>query len=382
MQFIIRVSVVVLFSFFMNIGGRAADSPPAKPGPAKEEFKKIHAEFNTILAELRILQVEYRKSAKEDRPTLEKKWKVEFQKGEEIQAKFFEAAVKAFAEAPNDDKDLIRLLWSIFGQQCSHDDYENAARVAKLLIDNGNSDDRGFALAGVAAVAVGDFKSATKYFNLATKSGIFKNPRDPKDKLMENAEVFSKNLVTLEENWENEQKIREVEAKADDLPRVLIKTNKGDIVVELFENEAPNTVANFIALVEKDFYKDTTFHRVLAGFMAQGGDPNGDGSGGPGYKIPCECSQPNHRNHFRGTLSMAHAGRDTGGSQFFLCFAPTLYLDGKHTVFGRVISGLDVLSKIQRRDPEDPNMADPDKILEMKIDRKREHEYTVKKTGE
>ncbi|MCC6125424.1 MAG: peptidylprolyl isomerase [Pirellulales bacterium] len=167
------------------------------------------------------------------------------------------------------------------------------------------------------------------------------------------------------------------------MPRVLIKTEKGDVVVELFENEAPNTVANFITLAEKGYYNGTPFHRVLPCFMAQGGDPTGTGSGGPGYSIPDEVSNPNRRNHFRGSLSMAKSDQpDSGGSQFFLCFVPTTYLDGKHTVFGRVVSGIDVLSKIKRCDPDDPNRPDPDKILEMKVLRKRDHEYKVKKTGE
>ena len=151
---------------------------------------------------------------------------------------------------------------------------------------------------------------------------------------------------------------------------------------ELFENEAPNTVANFISLVEKGFYDGLTFHRVLPGFMAQGGCPNGTGTGGPGYSIPCECYQENHRLHFRGSLSMAHAGRDTGGSQFFLTFRPTKQLDGKHTVFGRVIKGMDVLPQIQRRDPESPNPPTPDKIIEAKVLRKRDHPYEPKKVGE
>ena len=101
-------------------------------------------------------------------------------------------------------------------------------------------------------------------------------------------------------------------------------------------------VANFISLVERGFYKDLTFHRVVAEFVAQGGDPAGDGTGGPGYHIACECYKPNHRQHFRGSLSMAHAGRNTGGSQFFLAIAPLPQLDGKHTVFGRVVAGRDV----------------------------------------
>jgi len=99
-------------------------------------------------------------------------------------------------------------------------------------------------------------------------------------------------------------------------------TNKGIIVLELFENEAPDTVGNFISLVEKKFYDDKTFHRVLQHFMAQGGCPKGDGTGGPGYQIYCECYKPDYRRHFRGSLSMAHAGRDTGARSFFSLSAP------------------------------------------------------------
>jgi cyclophilin family peptidyl-prolyl cis-trans isomerase len=155
------------------------------------------------------------------------------------------------------------------------------------------------------------------------------------------------------------------------------------MVIELFENEAPNTVANFISLVKKGYYDGLTFHRVLPGFMAQGGCPDGTGGGGPGYQIDCECILPNSRKHFRGSLSMAHAGPNTGGSQFFLCFAPAMGLDGPpspnhHTVFGRVIEGLDQLAKIQRRDPQADSPAEPDKIIEMKVLRDRGHEYEPK----
>ncbi len=167
------------------------------------------------------------------------------------------------------------------------------------------------------------------------------------------------------------------EAKADDLPRVELKTTKGTIVLELFENEAPNSVANFISLVEKKFYDGLAFHRVIPHFVAQGGDPKGDGSGGPGYSIACECYKPNHRLHFRGSLSMAHAGSDSGGSQFFLTFVRTPHLDGLHTVFGRIVDGMDVLSELQRREPDPHGHSLPpaDKILEARVLRKRNHAY-------
>jgi cyclophilin family peptidyl-prolyl cis-trans isomerase len=163
---------------------------------------------------------------------------------------------------------------------------------------------------------------------------------------------------------------------AEELPQVLLKTSKGDVLIELYEDEAPNTVANFINLVEKKFYNGIVFHRVIDGFMAQGGDPTGTGTGGPGYAIPCECYAPNARKHQRGSLSMAHAGKDTGGSQFFLTFVATPHLDGRHTVFGQVIQGMENVDKFARRDPRVG--GESDKIIEAVVVRKRNHEYVPK----
>ncbi|WP_200763723.1 peptidylprolyl isomerase [Nitrosophilus alvini] len=114
-----------------------------------------------------------------------------------------------------------------------------------------------------------------------------------------------------------------------------IRTDKGDIIIKLFPEEVPNTVANFAHLAKSGFYEGLNFHRVIKGFMAQGGCPKGTGTGGPGWAIPCETEKNIHR-HKRGTISMAHAGRDTGGSQFFICFVDCPHLDGVHTVFGEI----------------------------------------------
>lgn len=128
-----------------------------------------------------------------------------------------------------------------------------------------------------------------------------------------------------------------------------ILTEKGDIVLELFPDEAPGTVANFAKLAEAGFYDGLTFHRVIPHFVIQGGCPKGDGTGGPGYTIRCETDGNPHR-HQRGSLSMAHAGRDTGGSQFFICHEPQPHLDGVHTVFGQVREGMDVVDAIRPGD--------------------------------
>jgi len=127
-----------------------------------------------------------------------------------------------------------------------------------------------------------------------------------------------------------------------------IHTDKGIMHVEFYEKDAPGTVANFIKLSEKGFYDGLTFHRVIPGFVIQGGCPDGTGAGGPGYTIKCELDRDN-QYHDRGVLSMAHAGRDTGGSQFFICHSRenTQHLDRNHTVFGKVVEGVDIVDEIR-----------------------------------
>jgi len=129
------------------------------------------------------------------------------------------------------------------------------------------------------------------------------------------------------------------------------KTEAGDFVVELFADKAPKTVNNFVFLARDGFYDGVTFHRVIKGFMAQGGDPTGSGMGGPGYKFADEFHK-DLRHNAAGILSMANAGPGTNGSQFFITHGPTPHLDNRHTVFGKVTSGLNVVLAIPERDPQ------------------------------
>lgn len=128
----------------------------------------------------------------------------------------------------------------------------------------------------------------------------------------------------------------------------IIETDKGEIEFELFEDKAPLTTRNFINLTQKGFYDGLIFHRVIRGFVIQGGDPTGLGAGGPGYTIPDEFGTG--LNHTKGAVSMANAGPNTGGSQFFITEEATPWLDGKHSVFGRVVRGMDVVVKIEQGD--------------------------------
>ena len=130
------------------------------------------------------------------------------------------------------------------------------------------------------------------------------------------------------------------------MTRATIETEKGTINIQFFDADAPNTVKNFVDLAEKGFYDGLTFHRVINNFMIQGGCPQGTGTGGPGYKIKCEI---NPNLHQAGSLSMAHAGKNTGGSQFFICHSPQSHLDGVHTVFGKT-EDMDVVNAIKGGD--------------------------------
>jgi len=354
-------------------GQPAAKAPPsaaAQPAETKTQaFNRTFAQWKEILAELRKLQAEYRTASSADgKAAIQKRYAALINEGSQLQPQVIDLAKAAFEESPHDNADVAEFLQAILRGEIRTDNYEPAYDLATLLVRKQAKIDDLPTLAGEAAYATGHFAEAEKWLSEAQQKG----------QLDETSASYLRAAPSYIKLGAQEQKIRAAEAQADDLPRVEMKTTKGRIVIELFENEAPNAVANFISLVEKGFYNGLPFHRVIKGFMAQGGCPKGDGTGGPGYTIACECHQPNARMHFRGSLSMAHAGRDTGGSQFFLTFIPTSHLNGQHTVFGRVIEGMDVLAKLQRRDPQDAD-APADKMLEVKVLRKRDHAYEPKK---
>ncbi|HWB10142.1 MAG TPA: peptidylprolyl isomerase [Pirellulales bacterium] len=363
--------------------GEAASDDAKSDDPAVAEFDKMFGEWKELLSKLQDLRARY--IATPRKGNLRQPIKAEFEEvvkqGEELEPKVIKAAEAAFAAVRNKRPDVGQFLATYLKHYVESDDYEAAVPVARALIENEYDNPRIFSLGGIAALFTEDFDAAEKWL----KEGETQSLLDVRGK---------QSLAHLEqsrEKWEAESEIRQKEKQADDLPRVLLKTSQGDVTVELFENEAPNTVANFISLVEKKFYDGLAFHRVIPHFMAQGGDPNGDGSGGPGYQIADEVDNPNHRKHFRGSLSMAKTDApDTGGSQFFLCFVATDHLDGKHTVFGRVIDGMDVLARIRRTEaPPDkqdqftaPTAKQLDRIVEAVVLRKRKHEYVPKKVGD
>lgn len=276
-------------------------------------------------------------------------------------------ALEQYRAAPNEDNQIVQILLNIALYDYEHDNAVHANETLQLLLENGCRIRGIYDLAGMAAFRSNEYEKAKSYFKTAEKNGTLGGDGRRMGFVLDN----------IKKSWEVEKAIREKEAEADDLPRIKLQTTKGDIILELFENEAPQTVANYINLVEKGFYDGLLFHRVQSGFMAQGGDPNGDGSGGPGYRIYCECYGENARKHFAGSLAMAHAGPNTGGSQFYITYVPTPHLDGEHTVFGRVVDGMDAVARLNKGEVPGGFQHDlaPDKVIKATVLRKRDHAY-------
>ena len=371
-----------VFCVLVSLGVAVAQEPAAETAPeetveatpGRAEFDSVFGEWKDMLSAMRELRAQAQAADDEELPGMVEQYNGLIAKGEQMIPQLRDAAIAVYKESPNTDRQITRWLSTIGSDYLATDRFAEAAATINALIEGKATDPVIYNDAGVMAFANHEFEKAKGYFEKAAAAGVLTGQSDGMNKVVDDYIKF----------WGRESRLRK-EADAlegdDRLPRVKMETNKGTLVFELFEDEAPETVGNFVHLVESGFYDGLTFHRVLGGFMMQGGCPQGNGQGGPGYNIFCECTSPDHRKHFTGSLSMAHAGRDTGGSQFFVTFVPTPMLNGDHTVFGRVIEGLDVLPKINRRDPDKPTdlAISKDKIIKAEVLNKRDHAYKPKK---
>jgi cyclophilin family peptidyl-prolyl cis-trans isomerase len=356
-------AVVVLVAV---AGGQGTGEEPKSAAAARAEFEQAFGQLKKLMADLTVLQAQYQQP-KADKVALEATFEKTRTEAEAAGGRLEAAAVALLAVAP-DDAPAREIASGVMAGSLQADDPGKTLAVAATIDEAGATNADTGLLAASAALVLSRLDEAEAWLD---KAAAAKAPAEQIDQLRAT-------VARDRPKVDAEMAKRKAEAEADDLPRVKLVTSAGDLTVELYENEAPNTVANFLALVGKGFYDGTPFHRVIGGFMAQGGDPTGTGGGGPGHAIACECGKPDTRMHFRGTLSMAHAGPDTGGSQFFLTFRPTEHLDGKHTVFGRVIEGDEVLAKLVRtQDGEGRPVpgVEPDRIIKAEVLRKRDHPY-------
>lgn len=369
-----HIAVLPLLMIF-SAGVTFAQEADGNASPARQAYEVVFTEWKGVLEEMRALQLKAQNTADTELPPLTTAYDGLIAKGESLIPKLVDAAIDVYKEAPNEDREITRWLSDVVADRVGADRFSEAWPAIEALLAGNTTNPVVFNNAGIAAFAMHDFAKAKEYFEKAAAVGV----------LSGQGQVMRAEVDNYIEYWKEEQQLREAADKLvgdERLPRVKLETNRGTIIAELFEDEAPETVGNFVHLVSQGFYDGLTFHRVLGGYMAQGGCPDGNGQGGPGYEIYCECVNPDHRKHFSGSLSMAHIGqRDTGGSQFFMTFVPTPHLNGDHTVFGRVIEGLDVLSKITRRDPDKPAELTiiPDKIVRAEVLNKRDHKYEPNK---
>ena len=370
-------------------------------GPKNAAYIEAFREYRTLTQRLSAIVTEYQDARPARRAEIETEHAELFQQGLAFHKRSIELALDAFDEAPNRNPLVNDLLYRTVEWEFNRENYEESVRIFRRLASAGIAEGEQFhafyVFAGLAAMLSMNYDEADEWLKIAAESGALARgfrsmPPSRGPRVPSRAETFQSHMRAMpavREAWERELEIRKAEAEAAEqdpakrLPRVELITTKGRIVLELFENEAPNTVANFINLVEARFYNGTEFHRVLPVFMAQGGART---RGGPGFTIDCEKGRnfPEARRHFRGSISMAHAGRNTGGSQFFLTFVPTTHLDeapNLHTVFGRVVEGIEVLADIQRFDPGDENAIIPvlDRIVEARVLNKRDHAYEVRR---
>jgi cyclophilin family peptidyl-prolyl cis-trans isomerase len=383
--------ILVLFLWFTSTAVWAQEGGAADPHAT---FKAAVGEYKSSIREIKELQVEFQTGDSATRKEVNAKLKEVAAEGKIKLNKMVDAALAAYKADPDRDPQAAQLLKEVAvhmavgseprnatgGNYSGGDQPERALEVVNALVEGGATDVPLYLIGAVSAVYMNDFTTAKKYFESAEKGGAFSGlsgagDADPMSRYRMSAIELYQKLPQLELDWNDEAEIRAAEAQADDLPRVKFSTTKGDVVIELFENEAPQATANFLTLVKKGYYDGLSFHRVLTDFMAQGGD-NGRG---PGYTIRCECYQPGYRKHFRGSISMAKPAqpeRDSGGAQFFLCFVPTKHLDGRHTAFGRVIEGMEVLGDLQKIDPSKPGpYPEADKIIKGSVLRDRGHAY-------
>lgn len=349
---------------FMTLAERAEGDPDARQQMRELMTKgqQLGGDYKRSLEEAKRTSEAALKARPDDPDTLDIAAVVAFRFGDFDQCSAH--LEKLAAAGPNDPRIPARKAMVLRARNR----YAEARALLKPVLDQHPDEASALAEDGASAYGLNDFDAAVQRLEAAVKNKAAISGTmafDAESMLLEARETAG--------HWKKELEIRAAEATADDLPRVRIETSKGDIDVELFENEAPNTVANFIDLVDKQFYDGTCFHRVLPNFMAQGGDPTSRdpdakdiGSGGPGYMIKDELPKDRYRRHFRGSLAMAHPQQpDSNGSQFYLTHRPTGHLDGMHTVFGRVLKGQDVVDKLELKD----------KVIRATVLRKRNHEY-------
>lgn len=354
-----------------------------------QDAKTLQADYDAkvetwrkTIKQIRSISLDYQSAGSErEAQTLRKQWVQLRVIGRQQLDDLEQSAVTLFEKLDSPPRDLVGFVHRIQGKQLFDGHPHKAYEIGKMILNILPSDKEAQLVTARAAIRLNHFAEAEKYsetLGVAMQRGL-----DPIDTSM-----FAK-VADLKKSYERELEIQEAEAD-DNLPRVRLETSKGTIVVELFENEAPSTVGNFLALVEDDLYDNMLFNRVVKDYMALTGQFYSDGRFAQiPYTIKDECKREDARSHFRGSLSMAITDQpDSGYCQFFICERALPHLDGKHTVFGRIISGDHIFDQIaishitsqENKEVKIPNV-ELDYIISAEIIRKRDHDYPIDKSS-
>ena len=344
----------------------------------------VEARQNWVESMIRMKSLSVRYNNDEARsPAMKAEYEAARDVARKLMNETFQKAVELF-RLRKGDYETGAMMATVLEYRKSFSIYENSREAAELLIETDVTFPFLYLIAARASFIDGKYDRVMVHY----QSFVDLNGHEKLEKI---DNVIANILDAYPELWAREQALREADAKADDLPRVLLETTRGPVTLELFENQAPNTVANFIKLVEDGYYDGSDFYQVVDDFIAMGGDPVGDGTGTSGRFIPDENKHPDARGFFRGSISMAVMPdqRDktknvpnTASSQFAIALMPFLRKDEPKTIFGRVIEGMDVVSTFRRIDPSEKKeksvQLPPDRIKSAKVIRKRDHEYNVK----
>ncbi len=356
---------------------------PVKLTPEEEvavkAFVEARSNWADSLVEMKTIMIHYG-NQEDSTPEALQRYRDAREKGRRGLRETFVKAIELY-KVRNGDFESAQMMATTLEYFESQSIYENCYEAARLMIDAEVKAPFLYLIAARSALLEGQYDQVIPlYKTFVDTYGVEK---------LENVDKMVSGLVDLyPAMWERELAVRKAEAEADDLPRVLLQTSRGEVVLELYENQAPNTVANFIHLVESGFYDGTDFYQVVDDFIAQGGDPVGDGSGTADQFIPDEHQRDDRRQAFRGTLLMAKMPDprdklklipDSASAQFTIALMPILREDETQTVFGRVIDGMDVVCNFRRMDPTEKKeksvQMPPDRIMKATVIRKRNHEY-------
>ena len=302
---IILVGVGLLVTTTAASFAAPTDTPAKNAEPAAADFARLYKEWKTVLSQLANLKIQYRTADAQQQTEIQAKWGPLMDQATALKDKVMAAAQKAYAAAPNADPQVTDLLVTLLQQWLPTRRLRAGVCRGKLLLDHGCADRQVPNLTGIAAFAVNEYDAAETCLTVAQKESPL--TRTTPEKVLTAAALRLSNGL-----GQGEKPLREAEAKADDLPRVLLKTSKGDIELELFENEAPNTVANFISLVEKGFYNGLTFHRVLAGSWPRADAPRGTAPAARATRSPTNSPRPTTGALPRQPEHGPHGDPDTG----------------------------------------------------------------------